>query len=74
MVAFRLSAAHVASFDPSASAWIADAGSYTARVANASDTDGVNKTFTIARRVVVAPHKHLLVPAAPLSELKVPAL
>jgi beta-glucosidase len=69
---FRLSAADVASFDTAASAWVADAGTYTARVAGASSAEGVHATFTIGKSVVVERTRHLVVPAAPVAELKAP--
>jgi beta-glucosidase len=70
---FRLTVADIASYDPSASAWIADAGTYTARVSNASNADGVYKTFALPKRIVVEERQHRLVPTAPLTELKAPA-
>ena len=72
-ISFRLSAADLASFDPSASAWVADAGTYTARVASSSTAEGVHATFTMAKPVVVDERPHRLVPVAPLAELKAPA-
>ena len=72
-VTFHLSAADVASFDASASAWVADAGTYTVRVASSSSAEGLHETFTLDKRVVVEQSRHLLVPVAPLAELKAPA-
>jgi beta-glucosidase len=72
-VTFRLSAADLASFNVSAAAWLADAGTYTLRISNSSSADGVQSTFALARRVIVERTRHLVVPTAPLSELKAPA-
>jgi beta-glucosidase len=72
-VTFRLSTADLASFDPSASAWVADAGKYTVRVAKSSSDEGVHATFTLAKRAVVEQNAHRLAPSAPLTELRSPA-
>lgn len=70
---FRLAPADLASFDPSASAWVADAGTYTVRVARSSADDGVRATFALPRRVVVERSRPLLAPRAPVAELKAAA-
>ena len=70
---FRLSAADLASFDPSVSAWVAEAGTYTVRVASSSATEGLHATFMLDKRVVVESSRRLLAPATPLAELKAPA-
>ncbi len=69
-VTFRLGAADVASFDPAASAWVADAGAYTVRVAGSSTVEGQRGTFTLPRRVVVEQSRRLLAPRAPVAELR----
>ena len=70
---FRLSAADVASFDPAASAWVADAGTYTVRVAGSSAAEGVHATFAIGRSVIVERTRHLVAPITPVAELKAPS-
>jgi beta-glucosidase len=70
---FRLSAADIASFDPSASAWVADAGTYTVRVAGSASADGVHATVALAKSVTVERTRHLVAPTAPVAELKAPA-
>ncbi len=72
-ITFRLSAADLASFDTAASAWVADAGAYTVRVATSSTADGARATFMLSRRVITERTRHLVVPVAPIDELKVPA-
>lgn len=69
---FRLSAADIASFEPSASAWVAEAGTYTVRVANSSAVEGVSTTFAVAKRIMVERTRHLVAPTAPIAELKAP--
>ena len=72
-VTFRLSASDVASFDPTVSAWVADAGTYTVRVAGSSSADGVHTTVARPKSVIVEPTRHLVAPTAPIAELKAPA-
>ncbi len=69
---FRLSAADIASFDPSAAAWVAEPGTYTVRVANSSAAEGVHATVAVANRVIVERTRHLVAPTAPIAELKAP--
>ncbi len=71
-ITVRLSAADLASFDSAASAWVADAGAYTVRVAASSTADGARATFTLPRRVVTERTRHLVAPVAPIDELRVP--
>lgn len=67
---FRLAAADLASFDPAASAWVLDAGTYTVRVGASSADDGVRATFQLPRRLVVEQSRRLLAPRAPVAELR----
>ena len=67
---FRLGAADLASFDPAASAWVADAGRYVVRVAGSSADDGQEGTFVLSRRLVVEQRQRLLAPRAPITELR----
>ena len=67
---FRLGVADLASFDPAASAWVTDAGTYTVRVAGSSDAEGARATFRLPRRVVVEQSRRLLAPRAPVAELR----
>ena len=67
---FRLAPSDLASFDPSASAWVAEPGSYTVRVAASSADAGQRATFTLARRLVVEQSRRLLAPQAPITELR----
>ena len=69
-VTFRIGTADLASFDAAASAWVADAGSYTVRVGGASDIDGGRATFRLPRRVVVERSRPLLAPRTPVAELR----
>ncbi|GJG88079.1 glycosyl hydrolase [Gemmatimonadetes bacterium T265] len=72
-VTFRLGAADLASFDPAQSAWVADAGTYTVRVAGSSADDGVRGTFALPQRIVTERSRPLLAPRAPVAELKAAA-
>ena len=70
-VTLQLTAADLASFDESASAWIAAEGLYTVRVGRASDVDGARATFSLAHRLVVAQSRPMLVPNVPVDELRI---
>ena len=70
---FRLGAADLASFDPAASAWVADAGTYTVRVGGSSDAEGARTTFQLPRRLVIEQSRPLLAPRTPVVELKAAA-
>ncbi len=70
-VTMQLTAADLASFDESASAWVAAEGVYTVRVGGASDADGARATFSLAHRLVVEQSRHMLAPKAPVDELRV---
>jgi beta-glucosidase len=69
-LAFRVAAAELASFDPAASAWVLDAGTYAVRVGGASDAEGQRATFALPRRVVVEQSRRLLAPRGPVAELR----
>jgi beta-glucosidase len=71
-VTFTITASDLASFDTSASAWVADAGRYTLRVANVSSAEGVSAIVTLPRRVITERVRHKLVPAAAVAELRRP--
>ncbi|HEY0779384.1 MAG TPA: glycoside hydrolase family 3 C-terminal domain-containing protein [Gemmatirosa sp.] len=67
---FRLGAADLASFDPAASAWVADAGTYTVRVAGSSDAEGARASFQLPQRLIIEQSRRLLAPRAPVAELR----
>jgi beta-glucosidase len=69
-IAFRLAPADLASFDPAASAWVADAGRYVVRVAASSADAGQRATFTLPRRLVVEQSRRLLAPRTAITELR----
>ncbi|NML66282.1 beta-glucosidase [Hymenobacter sp. RP-2-7] len=67
---FSLSAADLASFDTAASAWVADAGTYTVQAGASSLAIKQRATFTVPRALVVEKSRPLLVPQQPLADLK----
>ena len=69
-LSFRLTPADLASFDPSASAWVADAGTYAVRVGASSTDNGQQATFRLPSRLVVEQSRRLLAPQAPIAELR----
>jgi beta-glucosidase len=65
-----LNAHNLASFDPSASAWIAEAGTYTVKVGASSRDIRQTATFSLARESVVKKESAVLQPAEKINELK----
>ncbi|MVN78155.1 beta-glucosidase [Hymenobacter sp. HMF4947] len=70
---FTLTAADVASYNTAAESWIADAGTYTVRAGGSSLAIKQTATFTVPKEVVVKKSRPLLVPQAPIAEMKAPA-
>ncbi len=70
---FALTPADLASYDTAASAWVADAGTYTVQVGASSLAIKQRATFQVAQAVTTEKSRHLLAPAAPVAELKAPA-
>ncbi len=70
---FTLTAADLASYDTTASAWVTDAGTYTVRAGASSLATKQRATFQVAQAVTTAKSRHLLAPKTPLAELKAPA-
>lgn len=69
---FTLTTADLASFDMAASAWVAEAGTYTVQAAASSLDVKQRATFQITKPVVAAKSRHLLSPQAPVQELAAP--
>ncbi|GAC1372298.1 MAG: beta-glucosidase [Hymenobacter sp.] len=67
---FTLTAADLASYDPTASAWVAAAGTYTVKAAASSRSVKQTATFRVPQELVVQKSRHLLAPQAPLADLK----
>ena len=70
---FILSAADLASFDTAASAWVTDAGTYTVKAGASSLNIRQRATLQVPKAVVVEQSRPLLVPQAPVAELKASA-
>ena len=67
---FTVSADDLASFNTDATAWIADAGTYTVKVGSSSANIKQTATFNLAKEVITQKCNKVLVPAAPINELK----
>ena len=67
---FALPAADLASYDTAAAAWVADAGTYTVRAGASSLDIRQTATFALPKELVVEKSQPLLVPQAPVTELK----
>lgn len=68
-ISFTLRPADLASFDTKTSAWVADAGNYTARIGTSQKTV-LSSTFKLAKDLVVEKVNKVLVPKEPINELK----
>ncbi len=69
-LSFRLIPRNLASFDPSASSWIVDAGQYEARIGASSADIRLKASFTVDRDRQIKKESRALVPAENISELK----
>ena len=67
---FSLRAADLASFDTAASAWVADAGTYTVQAGASSLNIKQRATFQLPKALVVEKSRPLLTPQQPLADLK----
>jgi len=67
---FELDKRSLASFDPSASAWIADAGSYSVKIGASSKDIRQTGTFELARDLTVKKESRSLIPNRGIDEIK----
>jgi beta-glucosidase len=67
---FELDKRSLASFDPSASAWIADAGSYSVKIGASSKDIRQTGTFDLARDLTVKKESRSLIPNRDIDEIK----
>lgn len=70
---FTLDAKGLASFDPTPSAWVADAGRYEVRVGASSADIRQRASFTLAKDVLVRKESRSLVPKEKIAEIVPPA-
>ncbi len=69
-LSFRLIPRNLASFHPSVSSWIADAGNYTVKVGASSKDIRQTGTFSLSKDIMVKKESIALVPKAKIEELK----
>lgn len=67
---FVIDAKLLASFHTAASAWVADAGTYTVKLGTSSFAIKQTATFTLAKDIVVEKVNKVLVPTVTINELK----
>jgi len=67
---FELDQRSLASFDPSASAWIADAGNYTVKIGASSKDIRQTGSFELARDLTVKKVSSSLIPSRSIDEIK----
>jgi beta-glucosidase len=70
---FTLDPKSLASFDPTPSAWVADAGKYEVKVGASSADIRQTASFTLAKDLVVKKESRSLVPKQKIAEIKPPA-
>ena len=70
IINFHLSPADLASFDTSASAWVAEAGPYTVRIGASSEDIRQSGNFTLKGPITTEKVTKLLAPNAAIDELK----
>jgi len=68
-ITFTLSPKELASFDPAASSWIVDPGTYTIKVGASSSKIKSSASLNVAKQVVVLKSQKLLAPTVSLKEL-----
>ena len=69
-LSFTLTARDLASYDAAASAWVAEAGTYTVKLAASSRNVRQSANFRLPSQQMVAQSRHLLAPQTPLADLK----
>lgn len=69
-ITFTINPRLLSSFDPDASAWIADAGKYTVKIGASSADIRSTASFTLAREVIVEKVHKVLKPQIAIHELK----
>lgn len=67
---FVLNSHNLASFDPSVSSWIAEAGKYDVKVGASSKDLKLTSSFTLAKELIVKKESVSLLPKVKVSELK----
>lgn len=69
-LSFELRPEDLASFDPAASSWVAEAGTYTVKVGASSGDIRQSGTFEVKKETVTAKTNRALVPKQPVQEIK----
>jgi beta-glucosidase len=69
-ISFELTSKDLASFDPSSSSWIAEAGTYSLNIGSSSTNIKASSKIDLAKDVVVEKSQKLLIPQQPLVEIE----
>jgi len=69
-ITFTINADDLASFNTDATAWMADAGTYTVKIGSSSTNIKQTENFSLAKEVVVEKCTKVLTPQVPIAELK----
>jgi beta-glucosidase len=69
---FKLTTNDLASYNTAAEAWVAEAGTYTVRASASVLTTKQTASFSLPKEVVVRKSRPLIVPQAPITEMKAP--
>ena len=68
-LSFVIDSHKLASFDPSKSSWIADAGKYDVKVGASSEKINLTSSFTLAKELVVKKESASLIPREKIAEI-----
>ena len=71
-VSFTLTSKDLASFDPSTSSWIAEAGTYSVKVAASVSDIGSSAKLSLSKDVVAEKSRRMLAPVVELKEIAAP--
>jgi beta-glucosidase len=69
-ITFTIIPDDLASFNTEATAWVADAGTYTVKIGSSSTNINQTEKFSLAKEVVVEKCNKVLTPQIPIAELK----
>lgn len=69
-VQFQIAAKDLASFDTQTSSWVAEPGSYVVKVGSSSENILLKSSFNVQKEMIVEKCYNVLMPQAPVNELK----
>jgi beta-glucosidase len=70
-ISFTVTGEDLASFDPSSSSWIAEAGTYTVKIGTSSTNTRQSATLDVRKEILVEKVNKVLTPKVKINELQV---